>query len=535
MEKTEAYFSTITHKVIVVQGDNAYDSWTGLVSPAIPRLASLILNENDTDAYVAGTRLYSTLAQLNDMMTPEASGWRMRISTRRRSVMAKDGKRSVLGQFFVDYMALYTRSRMPQGKRRKTRRIDVINLELFKEPPPEDINEQMSMAIAILELCESRKTRFRNTRGSLASAFMKQSPHWEVGRHAAPKFINQTAREHLPGNFYSVAQGPRKPGTKFGGTVFDHCYYLDQKSSHHAIALSTPVPHPQQLHARGYYQRAMERDYRRWADPNSDVGRGILNGSQIGLVVARVYISTIPRSLAHLYPPWATHKGGQKYVWLWTPELRLFQGDHRLQLEHFVCGITADTADPVIPEYADWSLKQLKVNAQRKRTTKSILLAGYGMLAFNARQYDIYHYWGGRNTKAKVHIPIAGVVGETRIRLPEDVEPSIVNVAARGIIEAEARTRSIEYARQLTGEGLHVPQIYADGLLVHTDTLPFLPDGWDVSHSLTHVTIPRPNAIVSRELVKLPGVSHRSEEDREWLTERAAIAPIQARQVTEYV
>lgn len=529
----EASFSTITHKVIVIHNDSAYDSWTGLVSPAIPRLASLILNETDTDAYVAGTRLYSTLAQLNEMMTPEASGWRMRISTRRRSVMSRNGKRSVLGQFFVDYMALYTRARIPQGKKRKTRRIDIINLELFKEPPPEGINDQMSMAVAILELCHSRKTTFRNTRGSLASAFLKQSPYWEKGRHAAPRFINQTAREQLPGNFYSVAYA--KKGEKFGGTVFDHCYYLDQKSSHHNIALTTPVPHPQQIHARGYYQRAMERDYRRWADHKSDVGKLLLSGRHIGLVLARVHISTIPGSMTHLYPPWATRKRGERYIWLWTPELRLFEGDHRIQLEHFVCALTADTADPVIPEYAEWSLDQLKVNAQRKKATKSILLAGYGMLAFNARQYDVYHYWGGRNTKPKVQIPVAGTVGETRIRLPDDIEPTIVNVAARGVIEAEARTRSIEFARQLTSQGLHVPQIYADGLLVHTDTLPFLPDGWDVSHSLTHVTIPRPNAIVSRELVKLPGVSRQSEEDREWLTERAAIAPVRARQVVEYV
>jgi hypothetical protein len=257
----------------------------------------------------------------------------------------------------------------------------------------------------------------------------------------------------------------------------------------------------------------------RWLDVDSPSGQSLMDGRHVGVLLCKIHISTVGPTKEHLYPQWAL-KRGTRYVWIWTPELRLIENDPKLQLEYFCGGVTGSTYDSVLPEYAKWALAEIAGNEQRAPYKKGPLLAAYGMLAFNAGKTDaIYRYWGGENKKMKVEIPMAGMVGESKIKIPTDVELSTVNVVARGLIEAETRTRSIEYARQLTAEGMHVAQIYADGILVATDQLPFVPDGWRVSHSLTHVHIPRPNAIISDELVKLPGVAG-SEQDREWERKR---------------
>jgi hypothetical protein len=63
------------------------------------------------------------------------------------------------------------------------------------------------------------------------------------------------------------------------------------------------------------------------------------------------------------------------------------------------------------------------------------------------------------------------------------------------------------YTRQLESEDIPVAQIYADGILAVTDQMPLiLPEHWRISKSLSHVFLPQPNSIVSRELVRLPGI-----------------------------
>jgi len=143
------------------------------------------------------------------------------------------------------------------------------------------------------------------------------------------------------------------------------------------------------------------------------------------------------------------------------------------------------------------------------------------MLAFNGAGKTVYRYWGGNNSRSKCEIPGAGVVSESVIPINPNIQLSTVNVIARGMIEAETRTRSIEYARELHRQGFHVPQIYADGVLVETDSLPFVREGWRISHSLTNVHIPRSNAIISDQIVKLPGAAG-GEQDRAWERTREA-------------
>jgi hypothetical protein len=79
-------------------------------------------------------------------------------------------------------------------------------------------------------------------------------------------------------------------------------------------------------------------------------------------------------------------------------------------------------------------------------------------------------------------------------------------VIARGVIEAECLTRTIEMARKLESEGHEVVHLYADGLLTTAEQLPFLPEGWRVQATLTDVTSPHPNSLISREIIRMPGI-----------------------------
>jgi hypothetical protein len=492
------------HKVLLIQdGIITVTHDHSDTGDAIPIIASLLLDSEITSTYIAGVNLFECMARLNTLMQ-SIPGWRMRFTNRRRYAFTKGGQRFVTGRFFADYFCIDERTSKKNRTPRK--RFDVINLDLIRDKPPHDSHSQLQMALAILELCDNRGIKFKGTRGGIGSSLLKASPFWTPDRRAAPKFINDIARPYLPGNFYSLSHKIDKRSIK----SIKHCYYVDQTSAHHNIVKSISLPFPGALHARGNWRDRKEI----WLSPNSSAGRNLLSGVHSGLLLCKLQIGTIPPTERHLYPQWAIEKNGSHYVYLWTPELRLLD-DRRLQLEFITASFTATTDDLALSEYAEFSLREICVNPERANYKKASLLAAYGMLAFNSAGKRIFRYWGGNATKQRCEIPVAGFVGESVIHIPDHVQLSTVNVVARGVIESETRVRSIEYARELTQCGYHVPQIYADGLLIETDSLPFIRDGWRVSHSLTNVHIPRSNAIISDQVIKLPGVAG-SQLDRQW-------------------
>jgi len=226
---------------------------------------------------------------------------------------------------------------------------------------------------------------------------------------------------------------------------------------------------------------------------------------QVGLLCCVVECAVIPKELEHLYPPW-TLKRGKHVRWIWTPELRLLQNDHRLQIRHVSCALTSHRLDTALWEYAEWALTQ--TGREDSQVFKSSLLAAYGMLACRTdRPLDLYSVHG-RKAPARAEacqLPLLSHVYRSTVQRVH--VPAIQNVVARGVIEAETRTRSIEYARQLEGEGIPVAHIYADGLLTVTDQLPmFIPEHWRVSQSLTNVRSPHPNSIISDQITRMPGV-----------------------------
>lgn len=471
-----------------------------------------ILRRSVAGGYVCGTRLYQEVGPLTEILQ-DLAGWQMRTSIIpqvKRGLVGPNGKPAMRGNMLIDYLTfktLHTHSKIREHRIRWY----MFNLEAFLSTPPDTMQDKAEAVAAILGMLQRRGVKFRPSRGSAAGAMLKASPLWLPTltdtkgvpfkrRYPAPAFVNDQAREVLPGNHYSVIQG------RLGNPLaMNHCYLIDQNSAHHTIASTVPLPHPEHIHARGHFHEKDIEARKRWVTPDSDIGQKLAD-SHIGLVCALIQIGHLSSPNRHLYPKWA-QQPGTHVRWLWTPELRLFQADHRTHIVHYICAMTATREDLALREYAQWALEELKLPG--KEYKKSTLLAVYGILAMNTHtRHKAMYAWAGTqrvNGGSPMYLPLIGDVTVRKIGIPEGTQPRTLNVAARGVIEAETRTRSIEYARELTAQGIEVAQIYVDGLLLHTHKLPFLKEGWRVSHSLSDVTIPQVNGFRSNELTKLPG------------------------------
>ena len=490
---------------LVIHGDKYLDIETG-VYRKLDELPSTLLG--GSQGFICGSNLFEPLASLNTIMG-NVPRWRMSVTVAQRRSYTRDGRIAISGIFQVSYISFRLHASRLGGGRRTAQngvRWDVLNLETFMDPTGFTLQETVEASKAILTLCESRGVTIGKSRGSLARKLLRASPQWnatneEQGqRRPAPKWINDEARKHSPGNHYSISNKIRK------AVSIPHCYYIDQTSAHHSIASQISLPHPNHIRGRGFTKEALQQGhYPKWSE-QVPVGH-------TGLFCCHVEIYQIPLSLKHLYPKWVTQrKPGHHVVWLYTPEIRLIENDHLVNLQYVTCGFSTMDSDPALTEYAEWSLEYLK--RPDKKYTKATLLAAYGMLQFNPIGWKSYRYWGGtaQSKGTPIEIPVAGPMKEVCVSFPEWVQLDTTNVCARGMIESETRTRSLEYARELHHSGYHVVQVYADALVVETDHLPFVRQGWRIDKSLTNVLIPAVNSIVSDQMVKRPGLNREDSE-----------------------
>lgn len=469
-------------RYVFITPDSVVDSSTG-ETLELDQLERVLLQR--PGGVIAGNNLYSTLARLIPMIKMD-QGWSGTLKLQKKKRLKSNRIGGVV--YFTRLTYRFPKERY-LGTRYRPGSIKwvILNLELFHET-----TDIQGSTRALVHLANSRGITTRDSPGSFGGALLRASPQWEKGRNPAPWFISDKARNYLPGNYYALRQDYR---TK----RIPNAYYLDQKSSHHTIAATTPLPNPAFLRARGFHRAVQHARYPVWIK-GEDIDR--LLRIHTGLICASVECDPIPKHMKHLYPPWANIRG--KHIsWIWTPELRLL--DEWVRVEHISCGLTGFKIDPVLFEFANWSLNYLSKNSHP--AVKPALLAAYGLLGVNSDR-DVEKYSVSGRPKPEyaedVKLPLIGdchrsVVRNTRIS-------SIQNVVARGVIEAETRTRSIEYARQLESQGIHVSQIYADGLIAVSDCLPFVPSNWRVAGALTNVYAPSPNTIHSDQMTRTPGI-----------------------------
>lgn len=429
---------------------------------------------------IAGRNLYPELCSLVSDIRKD-HGWTGAIHAQHQPA----GENRVHGVIYFSHLTYRFAKRRVNGIRYRPGSIKwlVLNMELFCEDS--DIE---GAARALVQIAERRGVRVRYSPGTMGAAMMRASPEWTKDRRPSPRFISEIAREHLPGNLYALRHGFE---TSKGGI------YLDQKSSHHTVASSIELPHPHYLHARGRIRSVEKGEWPRW------LSSAKLLDKHTGLLAATVECRTLTTKHLHLYPRWA-HKSGERKVWIWTPELRLL--DDRVKLISISAALTSYILDPVLLEYSKWAISQL--SEPHHSAIKPALLAAYGMLAIRSKKNIVKYTVHGRTQpprSEKVSLPlIEGTVYKSTVERRRT--PSLQNVTARGVIEAEVMVRSLEMARELEAQKIPVLQIYADGLIVETDQIPMIGPDWRVSASLTELRAENPSSIISREMIRLPGI-----------------------------
>ncbi len=452
-------------------------------------IADLLLNDIEVETFITGCILYPALASINKQFQ-SIDGWKCRIITPRLSRGPDKEPKYFGGGLFVEYIALD--SKISMYERRPRRRINILNLDLLYRRPAERAISQLEQALAYLEICNRRGIKPGTKIGTTASRLLSASPYWSSSRRAAPNWVNEESRKRLPGNHYSI-------GRKYtqGLKTVRSCFYLDQENAHHTIASSIDLPHPQDIKARGKWKTLSGR----WVNSRDDLGQG--------LILAKIQVGHLPPTQIHLYPKWA-QKQGNKLQWLWTPELRLFKDDNRLNIDYFVCAYANRKSDPVLREYGQWAIQELRRIPELEQYKKGPLLAAYGVLAYNADRPRGSVFWGSYPNdwylrQDKTQLPFAGEVAWKHIKKNPWVPPA-TNVLARGVIEAECLTRTLEYAKELHAEGYDIAHIYADGFFVVADQLPFIKDGWRIKGERTNHHIMHPNTYVNNRERKFPGI-----------------------------
>lgn len=470
------------------EGMAVFDSSTGEIHP-VEQLGDLIVCGEG--GVLAGCALFNQVGPLNKRFEKYPT-WTIQIRSAERRLIKK-GRRVVIGTF-LPTMFGFTSSRRAAGGRARTRATNRVfhcmDLEDIAGVRRTTLTDCIELAMSITDLCEARGVKFTAGRGALATRLLKGSPQWAPGRRAAPAFVNDLARTKLPGNYYGLSATPHR---NYKGAL-----YVDQVSAHHAVASTIDIPHPDHVRARGLHRLAEVGQTGRWRDSVRDV-------EGAGLLAVVVNVRHIPDRLKHLHPPFL-HTPGRRLEFIYTNEAHYFDGKHAV-IEYVVAAWTSPVPDPAVREYAGWALDHRTGGIGRK----PLLLAAYGALALRTDRPTTTYY--ARHPRGlDTELPNAGRFAEVvRERREGQPQPTIVNVLARGLIEAETRARSLRLAQQFHAQGIPVLSVYVDGLIVDTDRLPILPPGWEVEGALTNLSFQNSSSFLSDELRKQPGVPHTNE------------------------
>lgn len=476
-------------------GRRVTDTLTGAISP-IDELPNIIIGGS---GYVVGANIYQDIARLQ-MAYADVPGWICKVQMVNRTVFRGVRRRST-GYLLPHYFGF----RDP-NRHRKARYWRCIELtELMAGAPSLTASEVHDLTCQLLEmLAERGVTTWTPSKGGLARRLLKSSEHWTPERVPAPQHINEMARPLMPGNFYSMSVDRM--------THFKEAIYLDQISAHHNIAATVPIPDPNGIRARGHHRDLHNGIVRQWAAPGSKQYEYLRN-EHVGLFAGLVSIPGSSHDVSHLRPPWARESGTRLVYWYSNEWSEL---DALGCTVSYVCAAwTAATTDKVVKEYADFALRTLETRTSAKPIIKQTLLAAYGVLATRSDK-PTFTAWGGverGRLGVLTELPQAGTMVERKLK-PSPRQPTVVNVIARGIIEAETRRRSLEYARELHAQGHRIISVYVDGIIVEGTTVPIPREGWQVETHLTHLMMLHPNQYEARERVRLPGLSMADDRRR---------------------
>lgn len=369
--------------------------------------------------------------------------------------------------------------------------------ELRKTVPGEiaTIHKLMEWGIELRAFLQKHKLNLSPTAGGIAAQLLRDEKFYPSPRRKAPGHTNVKVREHLPGNYYRLYGAAE-------GTKSYNAAYLDQSSAHHKIASEIDFPCVNSLRRHGRYSTLEDRSFAKYGTKKYDEFI-----TQHGLF----YLAfEVPRFFSGDFPlPACDFKTGYGRGYFYSNELAYLQRSG-VRIRHIIGCWTSEGVDRGINRYARWALEQLD-NAESiaKPWLKPTLLATYGVLASKPRKLE-FGYKHAKNSEPKKYPCGSGFIEvEARSTLKER-EPLIANVIHRGMIEAETRLRSLEYAKELASDGYNVLAVYADSVFVESNKdLPLIKPGWRLQEYLTRLRFQSSTHFTSAEISKTPGVPAR--------------------------
>ena len=357
-------------------------------------------------------------------------------------------------------------------------------------------------AMQIREFLEENDLQFRATQSGIAAQLLRDARFYPDARRKVPKATNGRARDHLPGNYYLHFADKKQ--------TYD-AIEIDQNSSHHTCARDLDFPHPDRLHAKGYFKELPDRPY---AVRGTRLFDRLI--SQAGLFYVKLQVPTRGSERPAFVIPAADYAGtdsnGRRLAFVYSNELGELRSSG-VTIDYIVAAWTARERDPGLNRFAAWALEELaKSDPERRRWLKPLLLSAYGLLATKPRKMQSGYLQGKEGTRMNYHVGRGEVMEfiKHESRLP--FEPGFVNVVHRGMIEAETRLRSLEMARYLESIGFEILVVYADAVFVTGERqLPLLPNDWGVRR-ITGAHFPNTNQVVCDQYAKLPGHAGKSRE-----------------------
>jgi len=356
------------------------------------------------------------------------------------------------------------------------------------------IEELLNWGVTLREFCRVNNLSIRPTNGGISAQFLTDSRFYPEHRRKVPRGINERARENLPGNYYQLF-------VRDDPTREYQAYYLDQHAAHHYHAERIRFPDANSLYARG-----------RFLDLGDIVFPAPIPEFS-GLYCLRIALPEV--SGIREFSPLAHNLFESTFdTFVWSSEIHWIQ-DLGYRIEGVIAAWGSIYPDEGIPKFAKWAQVELE-RYSNASWLKPILLSTYGVLAAKPRTREMLQ----RRTRGKGK-PASVLTGNNELfgllvgatGKDKRLEPKIVNVLQRGLIEAATRVESLGYAHYLTHQGYKILSIYADGVIVEDEgstPLPFLFEPWRLQNHLHHLRFINKQAFVSGEVSKLPGIVDRS-------------------------
>lgn len=355
----------------------------------------------------------------------------------------------------------------------------------------------LTWAEGVRVFCQAHKLRATPTAGGVAAQLLRHPDFYPADRRKAPTATNEKTRPHLPGNHYELRA---ELDRIYGGAL-----YIDQADAHHFAAESIALPHADDLYAQGRFHQL---DGEPWLRPERPGWDSVL--SSHGLFHACLEVPPIVANGRYIPP--ALHTPGpaqRRYVFSnELPELLALGA----RIRWISAAWTSHQADEGIRKYAEWAKREIQLWPDQKPWLKPTLLASYGILAAKPRRLTLA-FWQATGGEEETW-PVASDQVDVKVtRTKRAMQSPIANVIQRGMIEAETRRRSLSLARLLEEKhGREVLSVYADAVIVRDRKgdppgLPLLPEPWRVKDRLSMLRFYSPQAFVSDQIRRLPGVS----------------------------